>query len=151
PNGVPVLTRQLRIAVTADLHWGHRHGQDAARALADFLHREPPDVLLIAGDVGTGILYEDCLRLFADLPCVKAVVPGNHDLWVGTDVRAPASLALYQRWLPGAWAGRGFASLDAGPVELPEHGLTLVGTINWYDSSWAIDGIRRDFPAEEHR
>jgi hypothetical protein len=27
----------------------------------------------------------------------------------------------------------------------------LVGTINWYDYSWAIDALRRLYPKEEHR
>lgn len=142
---------RLRIAVTADLHWGHRHGQDATRALADFLHLSPPDVLVIAGDVGTGVLYEDCLRLFADLPCVKAVVPGNHDLWVSQENTEYDSLDLYQRRLPEASARQGFHYLDGGPLALPFANLALVGTINWYDYSWAVDGLRRNFPDEEHR
>src|SRR6476660_3659325 len=87
PGRIPAaVTTPLTLAVTADLHWGHRHGQDATRALADSLRAEPPDVLVIAGDIGTGVMFEDCLRLFAELPSVKALVPGNHDLWVSGDV-----------------------------------------------------------------
>src|SRR5207253_498659 len=38
-----------------------------------------------------------------------------------------------------------------GPLLLPEADLALVGTVNWYDYSWALEGIRRYYPAEEHR
>ena len=94
--------------------------------------------------------FEDCLRLFADLSCRKALVPGNHDLWVPED--APHdSLEVYQRLLPAAAARQGFHYLDAGPLVLPDADLALVGSINWYDYSWALDGIRQHFPAEEHR
>jgi predicted phosphohydrolase len=141
----------LRIAVAADLHWGHRHGQDATRALADFVLAESPDVFLLAGDVGTGSLFEDCLRLFAEMPGVKALVPGNHDLWVSPDNKDFDSLDLYLRLLPEAAARQGFHYLDSGPLLLPGDGLAIVGTVNWYDYSWSIDAIRRLFPEEEHR
>lgn len=144
------MTTPITLAVTADLHWGHRHGQEATRALAEFLQTHPVDVLVIAGDIGTGVMFEDCLRLFADLPCVKALVPGNHDLWVSGEVDFD-SLDLYQRRLPEAAARQGFSYLDAGPLVIPSADLALVGTVNWYDYSWGIDGLRRHFPDEEHR
>jgi predicted phosphohydrolase len=139
----------LNVAITADLHWGHRKGADATRLLAAFLRERPPDVLVLAGDVGTGSLFEDCLRLFAELPCRKALVPGNHDLWVDED--GPDSLEKFERLLPEAAARQGFHYLDAGPLILPEADLALVGTVNWYDYSWGIDGLRRHYPSEEGR
>jgi predicted phosphohydrolase len=140
----------LTLAVTADLHWGHRKGAEATRELAAFLQTRPIDVLVLAGDIGTGSLFEDCLALFAGLSCKKALVPGNHDLWVQAE--APYdSLELYERLLPEAAARQGFHYLDAGPLVLPEADLALAGSINWYDYSWGIDGIRRNFPAEEPR
>jgi 3',5'-cyclic AMP phosphodiesterase CpdA len=152
----------LSIAVTADLHWGHGRGAGATRLLAAFLRERPPDVLLLAGDLGTGQQFEDCLRLFAGLPGRKALVPGNHDLWVGTgrplftaETPLPPSLRdslqVYQEDLPAAAARQGFHYLDAGPLLLPEADLAVVGTVNWYDYSWALDGIRRHYPAEEGR
>src|SRR5262245_33563386 len=140
---------RLSLAITADLHWGHRKGTEPTRLLAAFLHSRPPDVLILAGDVGTETHFEDCLRLFADLPCRKALVPGNHDLWVGET--GPDSLEMFERVLPEAAARQGFHYLDAGPLLLPEADLALVGTVNWYDYSWAIDGLRRHYPAEEER
>ena len=64
----------LTLAITADLHWGHRKGAEATRLLSAYLHEHPPDVLLLAGDIGTGNAFGDCLALFADLPGVKALV-----------------------------------------------------------------------------
>jgi predicted phosphohydrolase len=156
------MSRSLSIAVTADLHWGHGRGAEATRLLASYLQARPPDVLVLAGDIGTGPHFEGCLRLFAGLPSRKALVPGNHDLWVGTDIPLPNpeeplppgmcdSLEVYQEDLPALAARHGFHYLDAGPLLLPEAGLGLVGTINWYDYSWALDGIRRAYPGEEGR
>ena len=82
------MSAALQLAITADLHWGHGgRGEEATRLLASFLHTHPPDLLILAGDIGTGSLFEECLRLFADLPCRKALVPGNHDLWVRPEER----------------------------------------------------------------
>ncbi len=140
----------LRLALTADLHWGHDRGDAATRLLADFLRRRPPEVLIVAGDVGTGTHFSACLDLFADLPGLKALVPGNHDVWVAPD--APHdSQYLYEVELPRAAAAHGFHYLDSGPLLLPEEGLALVGSMNWYDYSWALEALRRNFPAEEHR
>ncbi len=76
----------LRLAVTADLHWGHNERGDAATlALRDFLAERPPDLLVLAGDVGTAQHFAECLTVFAELPCRRALVPGNHDVWVVPD------------------------------------------------------------------
>jgi predicted phosphohydrolase len=141
----------LQLAVTADLHWGHAgRGEDATRLLASFLRKQTPDVLVLAGDIGTGSLFAECLQLFADLPCRKALVPGNHDLWVRPE-DARDSLQLYQEDLAAIGAQYGFHYLDRGPLLLPGSGLALVGSINWYDYSWSREAIRRDYPGEEER
>lgn len=145
------MTAALSIAITADLHWGHRKGHEATRELAEFLRSSPPDVLILAGDVGTGVMFEDALGLFADLSCIKAVVPGNHDLWVSDEAAGYNSLDLFEKLLPEAAARQGFHYLDRGPLVLPGGELGLVGTINWYDYSWGIDGLRKHFPNDEHR
>ena len=44
----------LSLALTADLHWGHRRGLDANHQLVAFVRDQPPDVLVLAGDVGSG-------------------------------------------------------------------------------------------------
>src|SRR5437016_1675309 len=128
----------LTLAITADLHWGHRRGGDETRLLADYLRAHPPDVLILAGDLGTGPLFAECLGLFTDLPSRKVLVPGNHDVWVPTDDAALDSLQMYERELPFMAQELGFHFLDSAPLALPEVGLTLVGSINWYDYSWAL-------------
>jgi 3',5'-cyclic AMP phosphodiesterase CpdA len=141
----------LRLAITADLHWGHRRGNDETRLLVDFLRARPPDVLVLAGDIGTGPDFAGCLDLFRDLPVRKVLVPGNHDLWVARDDTQRDSLLLYDKELPAAAAAADFHYLDTVPLFFPEEGLALVGSINWYDYSWAREGLRRHFPGDEHR
>ncbi|MCS6852238.1 MAG: metallophosphoesterase [Gemmataceae bacterium] len=136
----------LRLAITADLHWGiYESGDAATRQLAAFLRRQPPDVLVLAGDIGAGDDFGRCLGLFAELPCRKALVPGNHDIWVtSTDARGD-SLQVYREHLPRLCARHGFHYLDAGPLLLGSE-LALVGTINWYDYSWSLDALRERLP-----
>jgi predicted phosphohydrolase len=142
----------MHLAFTADLHWGtHRDGDAATRVLAAFLRDAPPDVLVLAGDMGTDEYFGDCLALFADLPCRKALVPGNHDLWVRDSDERGDSLRLYREHLPQVATAHGFHYLDHGPLFLPETNLALAGSVNWYDYSWSLDALRQQFPGEEHR
>src|SRR5262245_9457414 len=92
----------LRIAVSADLHWGVRHpaGRDATLALVADLAADPPDLLILAGDIGAGDEFGTCLKLFDRLSCLKALVPGNHDVWVRADDPRGDSLAVYRDYLP---------------------------------------------------
>src|SRR5687767_5565587 len=124
--------RPCRVAITADLHFGHRHpdGSAATHALAGDLFHDPPDLFVIAGDIGAGDEFERCLDLFADLPCRKALVPGNHDVWVRSDDPRGDSLTVYRDHLPRAADARGFHYLDAGPLVLPDAGLAVVGSMN---------------------
>ncbi|MCE9534414.1 MAG: metallophosphoesterase [Planctomycetes bacterium] len=140
--------RPLRIALTADLHYGTRHtaGNLATLQLVTHLCEHPPDVLILAGDIGAGEDFTRCLDLFAPVSCLKALVPGNHDIWVtSTDPRGD-SLRLYQQLLPELANERGFHYLDHGPLLLPEYQLALVGSMNWYDYSWAIEELKQTTP-----
>jgi 3',5'-cyclic AMP phosphodiesterase CpdA len=141
----------LRLAITADLHWGHRRGGDATLRLRDFLKARPPDVLILAGDIGASQHFGACLALFADLPCRKALVPGNHDIWVEENDPRGDSLQVYRDHLPRLCAAHGFHYLDHGPLLLPEAGLALAGSINWYDYSWALEALRSRLPDWEER
>jgi predicted phosphohydrolase len=141
----------MRFAVTADLHWGHRRGDEATLLLRDFLRAETPDVLIIAGDVGAGPDFGPCLALFDGLACRKALVPGNHDIWVEEDDPRGDSLRVYEEHLPAACAAHGFHYLDDGPLLLPEADLAVVGSINWYDYSWSLDQLRARLPDWEER
>lgn len=146
------MTARLRVAVTADLHWGpHATGNAATTRLRDFLLAAPPELLILAGDIGAGDEFAPCLDLFADLPCRKAVVPGNHDIWVTSEDPRGDSLKVYRELLPNVCASAGFAYLDAGPLLIPEADLAIVGSINWYDYSWSLDELRQRFPGQEER
>ena len=137
----------MRIAVTADLHWGHgRLGDEATVLLRDHLRREPVDLLLLGGDIGTAEHFESCLKLFAELPCAKALVPGNHDLWVADNDDRGDSLTVYEQHLPALCAAHGFHYLDAAPLIYSDVDLAIVGTINWYDYSWSIDRLKAEIP-----
>jgi len=140
--------RPLRIALTADLHYGTRHtaGNLATLELAQSLYERPPDVLILGGDIGAGDDFARCLDLFAPLNCLKALIPGNHDIWVtSTDSRGD-SLNVYRNLLPRLANERGFHYLDQAPLLLPEYSLAIAGNINWYDYSWSIDELRRTVP-----
>jgi predicted phosphohydrolase len=146
------MTTTLRLAITADLHWGIRTaGDEATRLLLAFLRTAPPDVLILAGDVGAGDDFAPCLALFDDLPCRKALVPGNHDIWVNPDDPRGDSLEVYRHHLPRLAAEHGFHYLDDGPLDLPDAGLALVGSINWYDYSWSVDRLRAAVPDWQER
>ena len=72
----------LRLAVTADLHLGHRTGAGAVALLSSYLHAEPPDVLVLAGDLGVGPAVRRLPGAVRRPSGRKVVTPGNHDLWV---------------------------------------------------------------------
>jgi predicted phosphohydrolase len=137
------LNSQLTLALTADLHWGaHREdGDDCTRRLVADLTEAPPDVLILVGDIGAGDDFERCLELFDTLPCRKALVPGNHDVWVRDDDVRGDSWTVYTEYLPKVSAKHGFQYLDHSPLLLPEAGLAIVGSMNWYDYSWSIDEL----------
>jgi 3',5'-cyclic AMP phosphodiesterase CpdA len=135
----------MRLAATADLHWGlSRKGDRATRGLAEQVRDLAPDAFVIAGDVGEGARFGDCLGLFATLDCARLVVPGNHDMW--TEEPGAASLALYHARLPSAAAEHGFHYLDEEPYLAPGDREAVAGSINWYDYSFADPELEREFP-----
>jgi 3',5'-cyclic AMP phosphodiesterase CpdA len=147
-----VMSDRVRLAFTADLHWGHRlEGDEATRALVACLLDDPPDVLVLGGDMGSGADFDACLALFDSLSCRMALVPGNHDIWVTADDARGDSLQVYREHLPRVAAAHSFHYLDQGPLLLPGADLALIGSMNWYDYSWSIDELRRLFPTELDR
>jgi predicted phosphodiesterase len=146
------MTTHLRLAITADLHWGVRPaGDEATRLLLDLLRQEPPDLLILAGDVGAGDDFARCLALFDDLACRKALVPGNHDIWVQEDDPRGDSLQVYRETLPTISTTHGFHYLDRGPLLMPEAGLAVAGSMNWYDYSWSLHALKERLPDWEER
>jgi 3',5'-cyclic AMP phosphodiesterase CpdA len=137
----------MRIAVTADLHFGHnRLGDEATQLLLEHLRTEPPDLLLLGGDIGTDEHFAECLRFFSELPCSKALIPGNHDLWVADNDHRGDSLQVYDRYLPDLCRQHGYHYLDHAPLVLPAASLAIVGSINWYDYSWSLERLKAEVP-----
>lgn len=146
------MAQELTIALTADLHWGsHRRGDEATHLLRAYLRAEPPDLLVLAGDLGAAHRFAECLQLFEDLPCQKAVVPGNHDIWVESNDARGDSLQVYETHLPRLCAEHGAHYLDAAPLVFPDADLALVGSINWYDYSWSLEQLQQELPDWETR
>jgi hypothetical protein len=101
--------------------------------------------------VGAGGHFAECLALFDALKCTKALVPGNHDIWVEDDDQRGDSLRVYHDHLPTLCREHDFHYLDDAPLLLLDSGLALVGNINWYDYSWSIDALRQQLPDWEYR
>jgi 3',5'-cyclic AMP phosphodiesterase CpdA len=142
----------IQIAVTADLHWGSNlRGDEATRQLVAHLQEQRPQALIVAGDIGAGERFADCLALFAPLECQKFLVPGNHDIWVVENDPRGDSLHVYQEHLPRVCEEQDFHYLDQSPAFLSDVDLALVGSINWYDYSWSIDLLRQRLPDWEKR
>lgn len=135
----------MRLAVTADLHWGLSDRGDAATLeLVRKVEELQPDVLAIAGDVGEGHRFPFCLSLFFRFRFLRLVLPGNHDVWA----RRPGitSLDLYERLLPRFATEHGFQYLDRQPWISLDGRLAIVGSMNWYDYSFADPELEREFP-----
>jgi 3',5'-cyclic AMP phosphodiesterase CpdA len=143
----------LRLAVTADLHYGARHptGNRATFDLVASLSEQTPDLLILAGDIGAGDDFDRCLALFDHLECRKALVPGNHDVWVRQFDARGDSLDVYDRHLPAVAKAHGFVYLDHDSMVFPDSGLAVVGTMNWYDYTWDTDLLREAAPDWEER
>lgn len=142
----------LRLALTADLHWGiNARGDAATELLVETLREVPPDILVLAGDVGAAEHFGPGLALFADLPSRKALVPGNHDIWVREHDARGDSLQVYRHHLPELCHAYGFHYLDHGPLTLPDAGLALAGSMNWYDYSWSLANLQQHVPDWDER
>jgi predicted phosphohydrolase len=138
----------MRLAVTADLHWGLRPRGDAAtRALARRAAELAPDAFVIAGDVGDGANFGACLDCFADVPGERLFVPGNHDLW--TSGPQISSLDVYERRIPSMAAERGFRVLDFEPFVTADGRIAVLGSVNWYDYSYADPELAKEIPDVE--
>jgi predicted phosphohydrolase len=138
----------MRLAVTADLHWGHgARGDAATRELARHLGGLAVDAFLIAGDVGDGQQFGECLKQFSEVSGARLVLPGNHDLWVrGPDA---SSWERYERRLAEIAVRHGFQYLDQTPYVAADGREAVIGSVNWYDYSFADQGLKARFPQVE--
>ena len=125
----------MKIAITADLHWGSRsHGDESTRAMARALHEEAPDVLVLAGDLASAGLdnVRACLEQFEGLPAERLFIAGNHDIWTPDG----DSEELLRETLPAVGREHGFHYLEGAPWVDPTGRVGIAGTIGWYDYSF---------------
>lgn len=132
----------MRLLVTADLHFNHRHSKPLARESIAEMNAAGGDVLLVVGDVAVadGDELEQCLSLFR-FAGPKLFVAGNHELWTNRD----DSYAIFTDELPARVRALGWHWLETDPFINSQ--LTIVGSVGWYDYAFARDtlGIPRRF------
>lgn len=123
----------MKLLVTADLHYDIQRSREPTERLAEQICQHPADALVIAGDTASQDLaiLEDCLRLFDGFRGAKAMVAGNHDLWVS---EGGDSLKRLDEELPAVCQQFGFHLLETGPLVVGD--AALVGNIGWYDYSF---------------
>jgi len=135
--------RTLRIALTADLHYGITSGK-AIISLTERIAAEDCDLVLIAGDIGEPDgNFRDALMFFESLTIPRALVAGNHDLWAADY----SSRYLWDDVLPYHAHNSGFVWLDTKNVICGPVGIC--GTIGWYDYS-AKDPRLTDYDDERY-
>src|SRR6478672_11534542 len=132
----------MRLIITADLHYNHARSKTLADELIDQINRGGGDVLLLVGDtaVSDGDGIEQCLSRFR-FSGPKLFVAGNHELWTA----GPDSYQLYHEVLPRRIRELGWHWLESEPFVTRD--LAIVGSIGWYDYSFAQEslGIPRRF------
>jgi predicted phosphohydrolase len=128
----------MRILVTADLHYDIRRSRQPTKDVACRAVRTGGDALVLVGDTAGRDLntMRECLDLFDGFPGRKLLVPGNHCLWgwAGED-----SLDRYHNTLPALAEEAGFSVLDHQPEVMGSIGLA--GSIGWYDYSFRDDNL----------
>lgn len=132
----------MRLLVTADLHFNHRHSKPLARESIAEMNAAGGDVLLVVGDtaVADGDELEQCLSLF-QFSGPKLFVAGNHELWTNRE----DSHAIFTDELPARVRALGWQWLETDPFINDQ--LTILGSVGWYDYAFARDtlGIPRRF------
>jgi predicted phosphohydrolase len=105
----------MRVVITADLHYRPSQ-REVFIAFARQIAAQEPDCFILAGDIGHPLrLFCRALQLFADLPCPKLLIAGNHDLYRGEF----DSRTLWEKELPHAAREEGFIWLENQPLTLP--------------------------------
>lgn len=132
----------MRLLVTADLHFNHGRSRALAEKVIGEMNSAGGDVLLVVGDTAAadGDSLERCLSLFR-FAGPKLFVAGNHELWT----HGPDSHRLLTDELPRRVRALGWHWLQDQPWI--DSGVAIVGSVGWYDYSFAPDslGIPRRF------
>ena len=136
----------MRVLLTADLHYNHPRSRPLADTLIDDMNRTGGDVLVVIGDTATheGDLLEQCLSRFT-FAGPKLIVAGNHELWTN----GPDSYALFTEELPRRCRALGWQWLETEPFVTND--LAIVGTLGWYDYSFAQASLEIPARFYEHK
>src|SRR4051812_11868770 len=122
----------MRLLVTADLHYNHARSKALAIEVIERMNAAGGDGVLVVGDtaVADGDDLEAGLSRFT-VPGPRLFLCGNHELWT----RRADSHDLFTNELPRRIAALGWRWVETDP--LVERGFAVVGTVGWYDYSFA--------------
>lgn len=124
----------MNIGLFSDIHV-HRYDQaEEIAALVAHINQTPNlDLLLCAGDLSHHSLEIEAFFRSITVTCVKAWVPGNHDIWViHEEVPGDSADVRYVQRFPQLSNTLGWHYLPSQPLLLPEAGLALVGSMGWF-------------------
>jgi len=126
----------LKVAYTSDLHVDiTTNNQTLCRYIFEYVKRLQPDVFVMAGDLANSLTsLADTLKLFSELPCLKVMVPGNHDLWIESNhavKKGRDSFYKYYQAIPKLCVEYDFVYPIRQPYYIKD--VVIVGTVGWYD------------------
>ena len=133
----------MRLWALSDLHVSHPENRQALASLPAL----PDDWLIVAGDVGHGVLALDwCFRQLTAKFRQVVWVPGNHELWsVPRDAPRLAGAALYERLVQVARGHGVITPEDPYPVVDCRDGAVLIAPLFLlYDYSFRPPHVGRD-------
>jgi Icc-related predicted phosphoesterase len=136
----------VKVLFTADLHLVRATQERTLLKVQEWITRNRPDALVVAGDLSSAQQAEDTLkRLRGCFPHGPiAVCLGNHDFWVLDEFRKEvASLdeVIDRYWAPAA-RSVDVVLLDQRNLHL--QGLTIVGGYGHYDLGFAVPELAYD-------
>ena len=121
----------MRTIITSDPYRYHEK-KTALDKLADHISEVAPDLFVIAGNLGEPVSnFESALECFSSLPCQKAVITGNRDIWHREGEHT--SQQLWEEVLPSVIRRCGYAWLEQDNLIIK--GVGVCGTVGWYDYS----------------
>lgn len=134
----------MRLLVTADLHYNHPRSRESAEEVIERMNAAGGDVLLVIGDTAAadGDALEQCLGRFR-FEGPRLLLAGNHELWTS----GPDSYRLFTEDLPRRARELGWQWLETEPFTPAGGDVAVVGSVGWYDYSFAAGylGIPRRF------
>ncbi len=136
-----------RVVQFSDTHLSHRHGvPDPVLQLLDAVDDDPPDLLVVSGDIVFEDPDDEADREFAHavltgVPCPVLAIPGNHDIgfYNETTERGRRIAAFI-----GTWGSDRFA-VDVAGWRLVGANAYLLGDAE--HDQWLHDAVASDRPA----